>query len=413
MIKPNNSSDQPCASRLFLQQFVGSIASALSLALLIMSSSASAFGQAEANRNKHSRVGLGKVLSSAHGGQIFDFAVDQSGTDGMIDDAVSESNGGLDSYVETFDISTAKITKVVKKLVSSNGDQELVVRGIGANDVGLVDEERVYFNNGHVTRNDLFYLLNPVSGEKIDGSWTLPDDKHSLFWQMAPNQTTAEQVVVAFREGTNAVPWLYVTDLATNKILGSIELVSFEDDYLLQVAQDTTTNQAVTFINSYPGGPPPVNVVINLKSKKIRKFNGFNNGFYGAGMIDGLAVDSTTGIFCTTTNLNSQVEFYKISDGSGTWAQLPGTSDTDEENSGAAVANDPLHHLFLVMQPYSSTGGSSTVYVYDEKANLEETINGFNFPNADSLGVNIVVNPSLRIGYVNGPNANQLQQFFY
>jgi hypothetical protein len=287
------------------------------------------------------------------------------------------------------------------------------VRGIGANDVGLVDEERVYFNNGHVTRNDLFYLLNPVSDEKVDGSWTLPDDKNSLFWQLAPNQTTTEQVVVAYREGANSVPWLYVTDLATNKISSSIELSSLEDNFLLQVAQDTTTHDAVTFINSYPGGPPPVNVVVNLETKKIRKFNGFNNGFYGAGAIGGLAIDSTTGILCTNTNLNSQVEFYQLSDGSGTWAQLPGTSDTDETNSGAAVANDPIHHLFLVMQPYSSTGGSSTVYVYDEKANLKETINGFNFPNADSLGVNIVINPSLRLGYVTGPNANQLQQFFY
>lgn len=413
MIRPNKIGELPRAKRLPPRQFIGSIAITLMLAVLAAGASTSAFGQTAGISKKHPKVGLGKVLSSAHGGQIFGFDVDRDGADGMIDDAVSESNGSLDSYVETFDINTAKVTKVVKKLVSSNGDQELVVRGIGANDVGLVDEERVSFNNGHVTRDDLFDLLNPVSGEKIDGKWTLPDDKHSLFWQLVPNQTTTEQVVVAYRDGANAVPWLYVTDLATNKISASIELTSFEDDYLLELAQDTTTDEAVTFINSYPGGPPPVNVVINLKTKKIRQFNGFNNGFYGAGMIDGLAVDSTTGILCTTTNLNSQVEFYKLSDGSGTWAQLPGTTDTDEINSGGAVANDPLHHLFLVMQPYSSTGGSSTVYVYDEKANLKETINGFNFPNSGTIGVNIVINPRLRVGYASGPNVNQLQQFFY
>jgi hypothetical protein len=149
--------------------------------------------------------------------------------------------------------------------------------------------------------------------------------------------------------------------------------------------------------------------VIDLKTKKIREFNGFNNGFYGAGMIDGLAVDSTTGILCTTTNLNSQVEFYKLSDGSGVWAQLPGTANTDETNSATAVANDPIHHLFLVLQPFSSTGGTSTVYVYDEKANLKETINDFSFPN----GSNVVVSPTLRMGYATGPNPNQLQQFFY
>ena len=409
MIKTSEIGELPRTRRAQPRQFVRCIALTLSLGLLTLSASTSMFGQTASIRTKHHKVGLGKVLSSAHGGQIFGFDIDQHGTDGLIDDAVSGSDGSLDSCVETFDINTAKVTKVVKKLVSSTGNQELVVQGIGTNDIGLVDEERVSFNNGHVTRDDIFYLLNPVSGEKINGKWTLPDNKHSLFEQLVPNQATTEQVVVAYREGANAVPWLYVTDLATNKISNSIELTSFEDDFLMQVAQDTTTHEAVTYINSYPGGPPPVNVVINLQTKKMRQFNGFNNGFYGAGMIDGLAIDSATGILCTTTNLNSQVEFYKLSDESGVWAQLPGTTDTDETNSGAAVANDPLHHLFLVMQPFSSTGGTSTVYVYDEKANLKETINGFSFPD----GSNLVINPTLRMGYTSGPSVNQLQQFFY
>jgi len=359
---------------------------------------------------------LGKVLSSAYGGQIFGFDVDQNGDDGIIDDAVSLSNGGLKSGIETFDITTGKITKIVKTLVSKTSNDELVTFGIGGNDVGLVDEERVTIKNQHVTRNDLFYLLNPVSGEQITGPWTLPDSKGALLWQLVQNQTTSTQLAVVYRfSGSNSVPWLYLTALATNTILKSIPLQIFQDNFLLMFAQDTATDEAVTAISSYPGGPPPVNVVINLKSEKIRQFNGFNNGFYGAGGINGLAVDSTTGILCTTTELNAQVEFYKISNGSGTFAQLPNTSNTSQLNSGQSVTNDPVNHLFLVTQPVSSTGGISAVYVYDEKGNLKETINGFTFNTnlPPSFGLKIVLNPHKRIAWVQGANANQLQQFFY
>lgn len=378
--------------------------------------SQSAAGQTANAANASRRGKLGKVLSSAYGGQIFGFDVNQNGDDGILDDAVSLSNGGLKSAIETFAISTGKITKIVKTLVAKTPNDELVTFGIGGNDVGLVDEERVTLKNQHVTRNDLFYLLNPVASQKITGPWTLPDSKGALLWQLAQNQTTSTQLAVVYRfSGSNSVPWLYLTDLATNTIAKSFPLTKFQDNFLLMFAQNTTTDEAVTAISSYPGGPPPINVVINLKTEKMREFNGFNNGEYGAGGINGLAVDSTTGILCTTTELNAQVEFYKLSNGSGTWAQLPGTSNISQLNSGQSVTNDPVNHLFLITQPFSSTGGVSAVYVYDEKGNLKETINGFNFNTnlPPSFGLKIVLNPTKRVAWVQGANPNQLQQFFY
>ena len=375
-----------------------------------------ALAQPAAGQRRGHKVGLGTVLSSAYGGQIFGFDVDWNGTDGINDDALTLPDGSLKSAIETFDLNTGKITKVIKTIHSATGDNELVTFGIFGTDVGLADEERVHIGNGHVTRNDLFYVLDPVSGETITGQWTPPHQKGLLLFAVAPNQATATQVALVYRlSGNNDVPWLYVTDLATNTMVNTIPLTKYEDNFLLPLGQDTKTNQAVTAISSYPGGPPPVSVVINLKNGKIRTFNGFNNGFYGAGGVNGVAVDSTTDTMCTTTELNSQVEFYKISNGQGTWAQLPNTDDTDELQSATAITSDPLHHLFLVAQPVSSTGGNSTIYVYDEKGNLKETINGFTF-NPDlpaSFGINIAINPSLRIGWVQGANANQLQQFFY
>ena len=115
------------------------------------------------------KVGLGKVLSSAYGGQIFGFDINENGTDGIITEALSLSNGGLKSAVETFDLKTGKITKIVKTLVSPTAGEELFADGIAGNDVALIDEERVTIKNGHVSRDDLFFVMNPVSGGKITG----------------------------------------------------------------------------------------------------------------------------------------------------------------------------------------------------------------------------------------------------
>ena len=360
------------------------------------------------------KVGVGKVLSSAYGGQIFGFDINENGTDGIITEALSLSNGGLKSAVETFDLKTGKITKIVKTLVSPTAGEELFADGIAGNDVALIDEQRATIKNGHVSRDDLFFVMNPVSGGKITGPWTPPNPKNLVFWQLAPNQTTDIQVAGVFRDAFSSdVPWLYVSNIATNTFLNFIRVKGVST-----LAQDTTTNEAVTAIGSGGTGNGDAGkvVLVNLTTGKTREFKQFNNGGAGAGYVNGLAVDSNTGIVCVTTNLNSQVAFYTLSNGTGVWAQLPNTEDGDEVNSGYVVANDPLHRLFLVTQPYTSTGSSgSSIDVYDETGNLIENINGFNFENANYPAnvLKIVVNPSLRIGWVNGPNGNQIQQFFY
>jgi hypothetical protein len=360
------------------------------------------------------KVGVGKVLSSAYGGQIFGFDINENGTDGIITEALSLSNGGLKSAVETFDLKTGKITKIVKTLVSPTGGDELFADGIAGNDVALIDEQRATIKNGHVSRDDLFFVMNPVSGGKITGPWTPPNPKNLVFWQLAPNQTTDTQVAAVYRDAFSSdVPWLYVSNIATNTFLNFIRVKGVST-----LAQDTTTNEAVTATGTDRGGKANAGkvVLVNLTTGKTREFKQFNNGFYSAGYVNGLAVDSSTGIACITTNLNSQVAFYTLSNGTGVWAQLPNTRDIDEYNSGYVVANDPLHRLFLVTQPYTSTGSSgSSIDVYDETGNLIENINGFNFENANYPPnvLKIVVNPSLRIGWVNGPNGNQIQQFFY
>jgi hypothetical protein len=85
--------------------------------------------------------------------------------------------------------------------------------------------------------------------------------------------------------------------------------------------------------------------------------------------------------------------------------------------SGADVEYDPIHKLFLVAQPNSSSASSgSTIYVYDINGVLQKTINGFSFSNAfNVVAAHIAIHPNLRIGFVDGPssNVNEIQRFTY
>jgi hypothetical protein len=345
---------------------------------------------------------LGKVLTSAHRGQIFGFDVDQNGSDGLLSE--SQSGGGKPA-IETFNLKTAKVTKIVKTL-AANPNDDFVTFGIVGNDVGFVDEQRVRLSPE--SRHDRFFLLNPVSGEKITARWEPPHVTNSVLYQQAENQSTDTQVSVVFRNAFSSdVPWLYVWNSATNKFLNFIRLTRTGE----QMAEDTSTNEAVLAAQS--GSGTPTITLVNLKSGKLKTFAGLNNGPYGAGATNGLAVDSHTGIACTTTELNAQVEFYDLAKETGVAVQLPNTGSGSQFNSGSAIANDSEDGLFLVAQPNSSTGGNSAIYVYDETGDLIETLDGFDFSTSYLPPVKIAVNPGLRLGMVNGPNADQLQQFFY
>lgn len=66
---------------------------------------------------------------------------------------------------------------------------------------------------------------------------------------------------------------------------------------------------------------------------------------------------------------------------------------------GAALASDPVNHLFLVAQLNStvSPSGGSSVLVYDEKGKLVEYLNGFDFLFLNAAIVPLVaVNPALQ-----------------
>jgi hypothetical protein len=116
-----------------------------------------------------------------------------------------------------------------------------------------------------------------------------------------------------------------------------------------------------------------------------------------------------------TTGVAS-VEFYDLKKETGFTVVLP-NSGGQQFFSGQDVEFDPIHKLFLIAQENSSSASSgSTIYVYDTKGNLKQTLNGFSFNNTfNVIAMHIAMNPSKRSGFVDGPDSGvtEIQSFTY
>jgi hypothetical protein len=285
--------------------------------------------------------------------------------------------------------------------------------GIFTGDVALVT--RYVVPPGQIYAKRHYDVVNPVAAQNFTGKWT-PPVKDINVYQAGPNQTSATTALFAIELKNQDQPDLVVSNIAKNTFGKIIHLDpnTFELGDQPQLAQDTTTNQAV-FATSPDGGrvggEAPINVLIDLRTGKQTQFNGLNNGPFGSGFVNGLAVDSKTGIAATTTELNAQVEFYDLAKETGTAVQLPCTGDSSQYNSGSGIANDPVNGLFLVTDTFYCDGShGSAIVIYDESGNLVETITGFKFAIGESAPA---INPHKRMGWTFGPGFNQLQQFFY
>ncbi len=359
-------------------------------------------------------VGLGPVVQSAFGGNIYGFDIDQNGNDGVLSETVNENSPPYFlNAIETFDEATGKITKVVRKTRTEGNGPLPVVEAIAGNDIGLIDDQAYFVKNGLIVRDDKYVAMNPVSEEKVNGKWTPPKTVNLVPNFVSNNQASSSEFMVAYHYGKNfsQKAELYAFDVTTRKWQRPFVFpkAEYTNPYQQYAAVDTKTNTAATGFETIAYGTPSFHVFDAATGRLRRTFQGLGHGW-----INGMAIDSTTGIMCTTTFSDLNVEFYTLSNGKGFEVTLPGSGGA--LTSGAAVAGDSINHLFLIAQLNStvSPSGGSTVYVYDEKGNLIETINGFNFLNLFSPVVpHLAVNPSQRIGYVNGPNQNELQEFAY
>ena len=367
------------------------------------------FGQTNESQATHD-VGAGKVLvRSKFGGQIFGFDIDQNGTEGLLSEAKTLADGNILAAVETFDQKTGKILKVVDKLESQD---DFVAMGIVGSSVGLVEREHV--EGGFVVRR-IFHTLNPLDLNKFNGLWTPPIGAQHIIMPtgVSRSQGVAKVAVFDYDNSGNFIPLVFSSDVAANTF-GPVVKITDANNFgsvAPPIAFDSKTNVAVLGGGNGCFGCLPVIGVVDLTKGTFSEFTGIGFGF-----INGVAIDSADGIACTTTEDDASVEFYDLKKQTGFTVVLPNSGE-QQFFSGADVEFDSLHKLFLIAQPNSSSSSSgSTIYVYDTKGDLQETLNGFNFSNTfNVIPAHIALHPSVRGGYVDGPDSgvSEIQSFSY
>lgn len=355
-------------------------------------------------------IGVGKVIvHSKFGGQIFGFDIDQNGSEGVLSEALFQSNGNVLAAVETFDQKSGTILKVVTETQTQD---DFITLGVVGTSVGLVEHEHVV---SLLNVKRIFNIMNPLSGNKITGMWTPPIGTSHLIEPTGVSRSQGEPNVAVFAidNSGNFTPWVFSSNVGANTFGPVVHITdSFNFGSVPPaMAYDSVTNQAILGGGDGCFGCLPVIGLVDLTAGTFSEFTGFGFGF-----VNGIAVDAADGIFCTTTEDDAGVEFYNLATQTGIEVTLP-NSGSQQIFSGADVEFDPIHKLFLVAQPVSSSSASgSTIYVYTPSGVLKETLNGFSFSNVGNVvPAHIALHPNLRLGYVDGPDAGvtEIRSFTY
>jgi len=375
---------------------------AAALVVLFCSVSSISFGQSD-----QSQPATPVIVHSRFGGQIFGFDIDQNGTEGVLAEAQTLSGGNVEDAVETFDQKTGKILAVLVRTLTQD---DFITLGVVGKSVGLIEHEHVVsFLNVQRT----FLTINPLTGNTFTGKWTPPIGTQHLLKEVSRTQGSANNAVFAQDNSGSFIPFVFSSNVAANTFGPVISITdSFNFGSIVPpMAYNTQTNVAVLGGGNGCFGCLPVIGLADLGKGTFTEFTGIGFGF-----VNGIAVDSADNIACTTTEDDASVEFYDLNTETGFTVVLPNSGE-QQFFSGADVEYDPIHKLFLVAQPNSSSASSgSTIYVYDINGVLQKTINGFSFSNAfNVVAAHIAIHPSVRIGFVDGPssNVNEIQRFTY
>ena len=364
---------------------------------------------AQADSGAGSAIGAGPIIvHSKFGGQIFGFDIDQNGTEGVLAEAKTLNNGNIDAAVETFDQKTGKILNV---LIRTQTMDDFLTLGVVGTSVGLIEHEHVIsFLNVQRT----FNVINPLGTNKFTAKWTPPIGAKHLITEVTRNQGGATNAIFAEDNSGNFVPWVFTTNAANNTFSKVIHITDSDNfgSTTPPMAYNAQANQAILGGGNGCFGCIPQFGVADFTNGTFTEFRGSGFGF-----VNGIAIDAADNLMVTTTEDDASVEYYDlVTQNALAVFELPNTGG-NQFFSGADVEFDPIHKLFLVAQPNTSSAASgSSIYVYDTNFNLVETLNGLSFSNAfNIIPAHIAIRPNTRTGFVDGPSANvsELQSFRY
>ena len=349
------------------------------------------------------------IVHGMLGGLIFGFEVDPNGTEGLLCEAVLNSDGTVSARVETFSQVTGRIIRVLSK---SESQDDFIALGV-AGSVGLVEREEV---RGLFDIKRTFSTINPLAGNMINGRWTPPIDPKQIVNQVKPAlDGTSNVAVYALSVDTNVSPVVFTSNLADNTFGPVINITDpdFTQEGPPVIAFDPVGNQIILG-HDKPSAfilPPRIGFLDLATGSFVKRIG------LGLGVINGIAIDSEDGVLCTDTSFDSAVQFYNLIDSTAINVFLPGRDPQTSTASGGDIEFDPINKLFLVAQAFSDgqLNNGSSIHVYDLTGNLVESIDGLLFQGGDNVfPVHITLNPSHRVGFVNGPDlTTAIQSFSY
>ncbi|HTT97045.1 MAG TPA: hypothetical protein VMF58_03275 [Rhizomicrobium sp.] len=342
------------------------------------------------------------IVQSAMGGSILGYDVDRGGTLGILSEFVPHNDGTNDVAVETFDLATGVIVKTIRKKTDTKDDY-LVLGVVGAG-AGLVETE--YTRDIFVDKRT-YNVIDPLNSRKFTGAWTPPTKKNDILLSASVSTGASTTAIMGFSNTSKSHTFVFASDVAGNtfgpKIKITDPLFDFNDSPVM--AYDSVLNLAI--LGASRGCNPECTA--NLLSVDLMDGTQSKLGGVGHGFVNGIAADEADGIVATATELDFSVEFFYLSTHHVNRVVLQGA--TSQTNSGTDVQFDPIHKLFFIGQPFSSTGPNSSIQVYDPNGNFVESINNLHLPTSSSR---IALDPALRKGFVqSSQDGSQLQVFTY
>jgi hypothetical protein len=189
-------------------------------------------------------VGPGQVIvHTKFGGEIFGFDIDQNGTEGLLAESKSLANGNVLAAIETFDQTTGDILTVVAKTETQD---DFITMGVVGASVGLIEQEQV---QGIFVDKRIFKTLNPLSSNKLNGTWTPPIGSEHIIMPagVSRNQGQPNNAVFAYDNSGNFIPYVFETNVAANTFGPVVQITDALNFGSVPppIGYDSVTNEAI------------------------------------------------------------------------------------------------------------------------------------------------------------------------